>query len=203
MFIGPWEQGGSWNVSLAGIERFLNDVEDIASRPIINNDRIDPECAVTKAVNRTCQRVHKDYEEFKFNTAVSWLMQLRNVMLDNYKTTPGYSWENARDCLLLMLAPICPHRTEEAWSKTHEGSIHKYPFPARIAIEKPKTYPIVVQVNGKKKLVVEQMDGDDLAAVQQYPEVKEVVADKEVVRVVMVPNKILNFVTKEVRTIDD
>jgi leucyl-tRNA synthetase len=203
MFIGPWDQGGTWSINLAGIERFLNDVEKIAAMPPRNQDRLNPECAVTRAINRTCPRVYKDYEAMKFNTVISWLMQLRNVMLEHYDTTPGLSWQNAVDCLLLMLAPICPHRTEEAWSKIHSevGSIHKYPFPAKIALEDPETATIVIQINGKKRALVEQMDGDDLDDVLEYPEVQAVVEGLEITRTVKVPGRIINFVVK--RTIDD
>jgi leucyl-tRNA synthetase len=201
MFIGPWDQGGPWNVHMAGIDRFLNDVEDIYTRPMLNSDRLDPNCAVTRALARTCQKVHDDYKALKFNTVISWLMQFRNVMLENYQTTPGLSWQNAKECLVLMLAPICPHRTEELWSKDHDGSIHQYPFPARIALDAPRTLTIVIQVNGKKRLTVEQMGDDDLDDVLEYPEVKALTDTLEITKTIQVPNKIINFVVK--RTIDD
>ncbi len=202
MFIGPWDQGGVWTHGLTGIARFLDDVESLANRPEPHGEE-DGTGAVGKAVVRTVGRVKADYRALKFNTVISWLMQLRNTMLDNYEKTSRTIWGNAVDCLLLMLAPICPHRTEELWRKDHPDSIHGTPWPTFLTVEKESTRDIVIQVDGKKRLVVVQSHRDTVNEVRQYPEVLDLVRDLEIAKVIAVPDKVINYVTKKTRSIDD
>lgn len=202
MFAGPWDQGGSFDANLTGIERFLNDVEEIATRPEPSGT-LEWGGPIGQGCDRTVQKVKADMEAMKFNTVISWLMQYRNTLLANYKDCHPAVWSNAVDVFLLMLAPIAPHRTEELWQQRgKDRSIHLEPFPLVISknLSKTEMTDVVIQFNGKKKAVVKKAVDDDLDDVLEYPEVKELIEGFEFSKVIKVQDKLINFVLK--RTID-
>ena len=106
----------------------------------------------------------------------------------------------AVDTLVLLLAPFIPHVTEEMWAELgHTGSVHKQQWPtldekALVADEAT----VVVQVNGKMKdKVVLPMNADNAEAEKAalaLPKVADAVAGKEVKKVIIVPNKLINIV---------
>src|SRR6185369_17544902 len=122
---GPWDQGGPWNPNaIGGVHRFLNRVWGLALDP----HRVEPGdpgagklpddeneasagATILSAAHRTLRDVTADYEAFHFNTMVSKLMELSNL-LSRYRGTAaagGPEWEEAIRLRLLMLAPSAPH----------------------------------------------------------------------------------------------
>ena len=154
MFLGPWDHGGDWSdEAFNGITRWLNRVWDISSRnlnELINNKENDNELDIL--VNSTIKKVSQDLEKFKFNTAISALMEFTNSL--NKIWMSGCSetkWKDSINTLVKLLSPMAPHIAEELWeSNGNKFSVHNENFPEwddKLIVSDSKT--IVVQVNGK------------------------------------------------------
>ena len=100
-----------------------------------------------------------------------------------------------------MLAPFVPHITEELWSKFFDGSVHKQSFPTfdEAAIVEDEV-EIVLQINGKVRGRMTLPRGLDREAIEKFAltqsRVKELTADKKIVKVIAVPDKLVNIVVK-------
>lgn len=152
----------------------------------------------------TIKRVSDDIgNRFNFNTAISAIMELVNAMYaaQEVKLHPGVVREVVSN-LLRLLAPFAPHITEELWSQTmKEGSVHKQPWPEYEAeAAKVDEIEVVVQINGKvrEKIVVPAgIEAKKLEAVAfEQEKVKALVEGKRVVKVICVPQKLVNIVVK-------
>ena len=157
MFIGPWDQGGPWDDSgIDGVRKWINRawsllVERPATQPPPASEEQVKE--LRRAVHQTIKRVGDDMEAFKHNTAISALMELTNTLARAKEAAwyPDEVWGEAMRSLILMMAPIAPHVSEELWSRLGGAySIHQQDWPAydaRAAAE--ETFTLIVQVNGK------------------------------------------------------
>jgi len=209
MFIGPWDQGGPWNPNITGVVRFLEDVKELVNKPKVKQDswafgpaRTD----LPSFIDKTIVKVSDSYAQLKFNLAISHLMALRNEMFDSYDDCANGEWQDAIINLLLMLAPLAPHTTEELWQSIgQKGSIHRCHFPYLSVSRKIKNHnsgsDIVVQIDGKKKMVVKYFESDGL--IEKLPEVLELLEGLEIEKIIKVENRLINFVTKKIRTVDD
>ncbi len=177
-----------------------------------------------RTLHVTIKKVTEDVRDrFMFNTAISSIMELVNALY-TFQDRPldvqagkgatkadkagagkplnaGLARETARN-LLLMLAPFAPHITEELWSRLFAtGSIHQQHWPqydeqalAQDSVE------IVLQINGKVRGKVSLAPGLDRAALQEAmlatPRAQELTAGKTIVKVIAVPQKLVNIVVK-------
>ena len=122
MFIGPWDHGGPWSgEGINGIARWLNRVWDIASRDAtaLDGSGDAAERETERLLHQTVRKCYNDLDKFKFNTAIASLMELTNH-LNKVWADSSVSPEMWRECvekLLLMLAPMAPHLTEELWER--------------------------------------------------------------------------------------
>jgi leucyl-tRNA synthetase len=155
MFFAKWDQGGPWNYDgIKGPQRLLNDVWILANANY-EAVKVDEEAdrALQRKAHQVVRKVGEDMESFSFNTAIAAIMELRNTLLaaQRDQNVTEEIWQEAVEKLLLVLAPIAPHITEELWSRLGEPySIHQQPWPAwdeEIASEEQIT--LIVQVNGK------------------------------------------------------
>jgi leucyl-tRNA synthetase len=156
MFMGPWEGGGDWSDSgINGVARWVNRLWDLCLRATDTLPAIDGsgDRDLTRQAHQTIRRVIQDMERFKYNTALSALMELTNDMAPAHDagTVSRQVWGDVVSSLLLLLAPMAPHITEEMWERTsNTGSIHAQALPewdeALAAIDEAT---LVVQVNGK------------------------------------------------------
>jgi len=110
--------------------------------------------------------------------------------------------KEAVETLVLLLAPFAPHIAEELWELTgHAGSVHSKPWPnyEPEAIQEDEV-TIVVQINGKvreRMLVPANIKPDEMKElVMQQERVQELIAGKQVVKVIPVPGKLINIVVK-------
>ena len=151
-----WDQGGPWDSQgIQGVIRWLNDVWGLFAEPVAVEGQATAEqiAAVRRRVHQTIRKVGDDLEHFKFNTAISALMELKNALQEAKKTPVANSeaWEEARHVYLRLLAPFTPHIAEELWARSgYPYSVHTQPWPeydAEVAAE--ETITLVVQVNGK------------------------------------------------------
>ena len=209
MFIGPWDQGGSWSESgINGVSRWLNRLWELAQRdpseldagPVDDNAAAD----LRRSVHKTIRRVVDDLERFKFNTAIASLMELSNTM--NAAWAEGGitsdAWSEAVESLLVLLAPMAPHVTEELWERSGRPfSIHDRLLPEwDPALAADETVTLVVQVNGRLRDRIELpapiTEEDASTAALDSPRVQTHTAGKNVVKVVYVPGKLVNIVAK-------
>ena len=128
-------------------------------------------------------------------------MTLRNEMLTARRdgSVSAEVWDEAVDSLLLMLAPVAPHVTEELWRRRHDTSVHASPWPEvdeQAAAE--DTIRLVVQVNGKVRDQIDvpagSTDEELEATALASPKVADWIDGKTVRKVVVVPGRLVNVV---------
>ena len=207
MFIGPWDQGGPWSdVGINGTARWLNRVWDIVARDAgsLDTSKANEETirGTKRLLHQTVRKCYNDLDKFKFNTAIASLMELTNH-LNRVWSDSSIDAETWRECtkkLMLMLAPMAPHMTEELWGMNgHSYSIHQQEFPSwddDLAAEDVIT--LVLQVNGKVRDKIEVDAGIEESEAQALalasPKIQSFVEGKSVVKSVYVPSRLVNIV---------
>ncbi len=208
MFLGPWEQGGEWSDSgINGVARWLNRVWELTRRdPSELDSPVSEEAArdLTRLVHQTVRKVTEDVERFKFNTVLAALMEYTNGLSRVWERgdVSRELWEEAIERLLLLMAPMAPHISEELWELTgRRFSVHSRSWPewdAGLAADAVIT--LVVQVDGRlrDRIEVPVSITDDLAreTALQSRNVQRHTEGREVARVVYVPGKLVNVVTR-------
>jgi leucyl-tRNA synthetase len=195
MFMGPFNIMKPWSVTgVEGAYRFLGKVWRLFQGPV--NDSTNAE--VLSKLHQTIKKVTNDIQEYKFNTAISSLMELVNTMIE-YKVHSTEYLEK----LALLLAPFAPHMTEEIWVEVlgKPFSIHKANWPkyddSKISND---TVTIVVQINGKMRsqLTVNSLQFTNEEDVTKLAKKDEKTAKwlegKEIIKTIFIPGKIINFV---------
>ena len=207
MFIGPWDHGGPWNSEgMNGIARWLNRVWDIGNRDASALDGSDGSASrdTRRLLHQTVRKCYNDFDRFKFNTAIASMMELTNH-LNRVWADGSVEPDLWRECvakLLLMLAPMAPHMTEELWeSYGRQYSIHQQEFPGwdeELAAD--EVFTLVVQVNGKVRDKLEvpvgipEAEAQDLAL--SSPRVQSFLDGKSVNKTVYVPGRLVNVVVQ-------
>ncbi len=208
MFIGPWELGGPWDPSaIEGVSRFLHRVWHVV---VDEGDPAQREAepageelrALERKLHQTILKVTDDMANFRFNTAIAAMMELNNLLL-RLKETPVYSsplWQEAIETLVLLMAPIFPHISEELWHRLgHTESVHLQRWPQGDA-EKAREAEItvVVQVNGKVRDKLLVSPGTDKATLESQAlalgNVQKWIDGKQVRKVIVVPDRLVNIV---------
>lgn len=200
MFMGPLEATKPWNEKgVEGIHRFLSRVwrlfvnEDGSLSAKISVDGGTDE--FKRTWHKTLKKVTEDFENLRFNTAISQLMIFIN---DAYKQD-SLSRESAEH-FVQMLSPLAPHISEELWQLLgHEGSISYVSWPAYDeALTVDAEVEIVVQVNGKivgRAQIPQDMGQEDMQNhALALPSVKAAVEGKTVRKIIAVPGKLVNIV---------
>ena len=202
MFIGPWVQGGPFSLAgIEGIRRFYNRVWDLST------DRVDeisdtPEIVdLESIVHQTIERVQNAYEVFSFNLVLAALMEMSNTLRDvRSQIVTTSAWDEAVETLLIMMAPIAPHMTEELWEQRgHASSIHRQPWPLFDQQKATKaTFELVIQFNGKvRDRVQAPVEIDEVAARRlalQSKIILQLLNGREPRKVVYVPRRLVNVV---------
>ena len=194
MFMGDYQMDAPWNTdSLRGCSRFIDRVAKIA-------DKLNDKSGYTNEVlaNKTIKKVEFDLTHLKYNTAVSSLM----IMLNEYeKFEDGITKDDYR-VLLTLLNPIIPHITEELNEKYDLGKpICESTWPtydeSKIVED---TITIGVQVNGKVRGTIDINVDESEDSVKEKAlndeNVKRHTDGKEIVKVIVIKNKIVNIVVK-------
>ena len=207
MFLGPWDQGGSWSDSgINGTARWMNRVWDIATRDsrTLNDFPADDDAIrdLQRLQHKTIRRVTDDLERFKFNTALAGLMEFSNGMNQAWESKGVRSehWDSAVESLLLLMAPMAPHNSDELWEQTgHDESIHKQQWPSwDEALAADDVITLVVQVNGRLRDRIEVpasiTEEDARETALASPRLAAHLAGKQVRKVIYVPGKLVNVV---------
>ena len=216
LFAAPPEKELDW--SDAGVEgsyRFLNRVYRLVQEYVNEirgdfrgSETITIQSAEDKALNfqlnATVKKVTEDAGgRFSFNTAISSIMEFVNAL---YKYKQGEVnvplMNDAIEKLILILNPFVPHITEELWNDLgHEDRVYQQNWPefdpAALELE---TVEIIVQVNGKLKDKMAFGKNAEKSAIEEAAlaseRVQDAIAGKSVVKTIVVPNKLINFVVK-------
>jgi leucyl-tRNA synthetase len=195
MFMGPLEVSKPWSTrGIIGIKRFLERVWKISEKTITNEK---PAESHLKLLHKTIKKVSQDTAALNFNTAISQMMIFTGDIFQ-VETLSKTLWEP----FLLLLAPYAPHITEELWEKLgNKGSISTQKWPSwdeSLTIEEMMT--LVCQVNGKIRDKIEVhiglSDEQMKEEVLKLEKVRNYIEGKEVVKFIVVPNKLVNIVVK-------
>jgi len=165
-----------------------------------------------RKTHQTIQRIQENFESLQFNTPVAALMELSNALQD-FKVEPEtatesdvYAIREAVESLILMLVPFAPHTAEELYSilvGNQDGILaNGGQFPKSNAeLAKAEEIEIPVQINGKlraKVLTSPDSDNQTLQTLALADEkVKEIVAGKEIIKIIVVPKRLVNIVFKD------
>ena len=221
LFAGPIEDDIDWaDVSPSGVFKWLARVmrlvdAHVASQGSTPEDAAQAEAAaepadpaaaeaLRKVTHKTIKGVTADFEAFKYNTSLAKLMTLTNeasAALREQRVS-GPPVAEALEALAVMLWPIAPHSADECWSRLGHGrSLYHAPWPTfdpDLVAEEYKRIP--VQVDGKLRETTELPVGatqdDAEAAARALPNVARHLEGRELTKVVWVPDRLLNFVTK-------
>jgi leucyl-tRNA synthetase len=208
LFIGPPDQDAEWNDrGVDGVARFLHRVwrqiigeeDDViaGAAPVSTED-------LTRKLHETIEKVSRDVDNFRFNTAMSALMELSNAMQD-YLQAGGQrnqAWDAVCRDLTRLLGPFAPHLAEELWQRQGgEGLLVFQPWPEPDeAVLRRAQVTVVVQVDGRLRDRIEMPAGIDQDEAQRRAQrsvnVQRSIGDRRVRRAVFVPDRLINLVTE-------
>ncbi|NQT89662.1 MAG: leucine--tRNA ligase, partial [Candidatus Omnitrophica bacterium] len=206
LFIGPPEKDAEWNDrAVEGSYRFLGRlwrlVDKVSHQPSGTSAQNAEEKALERKIHQTIRKVTRDIEgDFKFNTAISAVMELVNAAYNVVDKGASSVVREAAQTAVLLLSPFVPHITEELWEKLgKEPSIFNQQWPAydeAKAQEQELIFP--VQINGKLRAKVEaplDISEEDLKEkVLSDEKVKGWINDKPIRKFIVVPKKLINIV---------
>ncbi len=213
LFASPVERDLDWSdQGVDGSYRFLGRVWRILlqyremTESSLEESFTKDEANLRRELHRVIKKVTGDLDgKFNFNTAISAIMELINSMYQYKEANTSIHQELKEELLkdvLLLLSPFTPHITEELWHGLgFEGSVHAQNWPAydeaALVVDEVE---IAVQVNGKvrEKITISiNMDKKELETqALALPRVTEFTEGKTVVKVITIPNKIVNIVVK-------
>ena len=199
MFLGPVEQSKPWDTKgIDGVHRFLKKFWRLfySREAFLVSDR-EPSAAELKALHTLIAKEQEDIESFSYNTNISAFMIALNTFTE-LKTSSRAILEP----LVVLLSPFAPHIAEELWEALgHSDSVVYARFPEynpAYTVDESVSYP--VSFNGKTRFTVSLPEKASPAevekAVRDLPDTAKYVADKTIVKVIVVPGRIVNIVLK-------
>jgi leucyl-tRNA synthetase len=200
MFMGPLDGSIAWSANgVDGSRRFLDriwrlfiDDEGKLNEKIVDKDN---DSGLEKVYHQTVKKVTEDFEGLRFNTAISQMMVFINEAYKANVLPISYM-----EGFVKLIAPICPHISEELWEKLgHSGTVAYEAWPAYDEAKLvDDEVEIVIQINGKVKaklLVPVDTNKDKLEQIAMDDDkVKEQIDGKTVRKVIAVPGKLVNIV---------
>ena len=195
MFIGPFDQVAMWSdESLMGVYRFVSKVYGLFAKvDSAEKASADDLRAMHKCILEVTERI----DQMKFNTAVSSMMTYVNYLSAKTKIAPElYS------TLIKLLSPFTPHLAEEMWARLGNTTLviaETWPQgDAKLAEDQVVTY--AVQLCGKMRGTIEMPKDAGKEEIQAQAmaleNVKRQIEGKEIVKVIVVPNRLINIVVK-------
>ena len=203
MFMGPLTMSKPWATQgIVGIHRFLEKVWALSEKPLADieiNGKLEDKKLVSlrKTFTQTVKKVGDDTSSLNFNTAISQMMIFVNE-LSKFDSIPTAIWTD----FVKILSPYAPHLGEELWEKLgNKKSIAYEAWPTyNEEFLKDDTKEIVVMVNGKLRDKFEAAPGSDDETLKTMAfdreGVKKHTDGKEVVKVIVVKDKLVNIVVK-------
>ena len=199
LFMGPLDVGAQWETSgVAGTRRFLDRAHRLVtgeSTTIVDGSVADAE--LDRALHAAIKQVTEATESLRFNTAISDLMIFVNTAMKAEAVG-----RDQLSAFVRVLSPLAPHLGEELWRALgHEGSVGAAAWPAfdpdKLVLA---TIEVAVQINGKVRgriaLPVDVDQATALAVAKADPAVAPLLADKQIVREIVVPGRLVNLVVR-------
>ena len=219
LFAAPPDRDLDWQDSgIEGIQRFLGRVYRFVLRhaqaevklvPSPDGNKLSPEARrIQRKLHQTIKRISDDFQgRWHFNTCIAAVMEFVNELYAveeaiDHGSVPTHLLADAQRNLVLLIAPFAPYLAHELWEMLGEkGNLLRAPWPKYDpALTKEEEIEIPVQINGKlRALMVVPADADEAFVREQAlanDKVKAAIADKQVVKVIYVPGKLLNLVVK-------
>jgi len=194
MFMGPFTEGGDWSdTGIKGVDRFVQRIWRIFSEKL--NKKVDQETEVTVKLHATIKKVTADIERLHFNTALSALMELLNILEKHDAVSHDVAGVFAK-----LLAPLAPHLAEELWELSGAtGFVIDQKWPtydeAQLITD---TITIAVQINGKVRAEftapTDISQSDAIAQAKQDPNVQKYMEGKEIRKEIYVKGKLVSLV---------
>jgi leucyl-tRNA synthetase len=211
LFAAPPEKEVDWRVEGAeGIYRFLGRVYRFATRNVNVGQAIvvcglptPTDKKVLRKLHQTLKKITEDFEtRWHFNTCIASIMELVNVLYAEEPNISPAAMPEILEKLSLMLAPFAPYLSQEIWEELgKDGPVFRQSWPAfDPELAKEDLAEIVVQVNGKLRSRIHVPFGtpkEELESLALADEkVQPYLAGKQVVKVITVPDKLVNVVVK-------
>jgi leucyl-tRNA synthetase len=206
MFMGPYEDGGPWDPQrLEGMHRFINKVYDLVTEDYkAGQVNTITESELESRVHKLIKKVGQDLQQVKFNTAIASMMEFVNYAGGVKKSNSAGEqvWHESLRLFVVVLAPFAPYLAEELWQKlAGEQSVHLQAWPKyQESLVKDDVATIVVQVNGKLRGEFVAVTGTGLQELEdmarELDKSKNLTKNGEIVKVIVVPNRLVNFVVK-------
>jgi len=205
MFMGPLEAVKPWNMDgVSGVRGFLDRVwrmilDDRAEAMQLHEavQDIEPDAEQNRMLHRTIKAVTNDLDQLSFNTAIARMMEFTNFFMKT-DARPRVAMEK----LVLLLSPFAPHIAEELWEVLgRQTSLAHEPWPTfdEAAIHED-TIEVPVQIGGKLRGRIQVAADADRAtlesAARDDPQIAQLLAGKTVVKAIVVPGRMVNFVVK-------
>lgn len=204
MAMGPLDTSRPWATKdVVGAQRFLQRlwrlvVDEETGDVTVSDTELDDDTA--KALHRTIAGIRDDYENLRLNTVVAKAIEYVNFLTKHFTTTPVP--RAAVTPIVIMIAPIAPHIAEELWQRLgHDDTITYVNFPTfdeKWLVDEEIELP--VQINGKVRsriMVPTEADRDQIAAIALADAtIQSHIADKTVVKQIVVPGRMVNLVVK-------
>lgn len=217
LFAAPPERDFNWSdTGIEGSSRFLTRVW----RLVMEQENLPPMLPASstkeqvktpqgkqlrRKEHETIKKVTEDIQNhFQINTAIAAIMELVNAIQaarQDLSTEPEIL-SSAIASVLVLLSPIAPHIAAELWEATgHDGDVSSQPWPkwAQEALAKD-VLTIAIQINGKLRGTLEvdanATEDEIKQAAREFPAIQKYVADKNIVKTILVPGKLVNMVVK-------
>ncbi len=200
MFLGPLEQSKPWDTKgIDGVHRFLRRVWRLfydRDKWLVTDEK--PTAGELKTLHRLIGKVRADIEAFSFNTAVAAFMIAVNELYDH-----GCNKREILEPVVILLSSFAPHICEELWEALgHTESVSFASFPEyneAYTVEDNCTY--AVSFNGKTRFTAElpkSLSKEEVEArVRAMDQTSKYLRDGTIVKVIVVPGKIVNIVVKQ------
>lgn len=194
-FMGPYGEAGNypWDPNgVVGIRRFFERVFALASRAGQNDSQ-----QSLVALHTMLSKIHYDFEQLKFNTALSKLMICLNELEKHECSAKTLSQ------FLIPLNAFAPHVAQEIWEMIgFSGFVYHQKFPvADLNVLEGQSFKIMIQINGKTRFSHEtsnsSSEADVLECIGSTDEYKKWVGDKKVIKTIYVKDRLLNIVVSE------
>jgi leucyl-tRNA synthetase len=205
MFLGPLEASKPWSMEgVSGVRGFLERVwrlvVDDRSEALLLSAAVQdlaPTVEQDRMLHRTIQAVTQDIERMSLNTAIAKMMEFTNFF-----TKCDVRPRTAIERFVLLLSPFAPHLAEELWQLLgHEKTLAYEPWPTFDEAKlREDTVEIPIQISGKLRhriTVAADTPADALeTAAKADPRVAELLAGKTIVKAIVIPGRMVNFVVK-------
>jgi leucyl-tRNA synthetase len=205
MFMGPLEATKPWSMEgVQGVSNFLGRVwrmtiDDHSDQRVLHASVVEeaPDAPTQRMLHRTIKAVTQDIAKLSFNTAIARMMEFTN-----YFTKLDRRPIECLKSFTLILAPFAPHLAEELWQALGATDSLAYePWPVYDeSLLADETVEMPIQVNGKVRARIEVANDATSQDIQQQaladPRISEIVAGKQVAKVVVIPGRMVNLVIK-------